>query len=147
MSGKAKTRYAWLTGAVGVVAFLQACSTSPTFECGAPIGVGCVDMDTVDSMVKDETLPTLKQTHFKGGTEDGMQAYKKAAMETTPTARAPTSDSMDTIEAGEPLYVAPEIMRSLVREFSDKDGDLHGESFMFIKLHEGYWRVGKEGKL
>jgi conjugal transfer pilus assembly protein TraV len=140
-------KYAWLIVAVCLVALLQACSTSPTFECGAPMGVGCVDMDKIDSMVKDETLPTLKQTHFKGGTDDGMEAYRKAALDMEPTSRASPQGSMETIEAGEPLYVAPEIMRTLVREFSDTDGDLHGESFIFIKLHPGYWRVGKDGKL
>jgi len=102
-------------------------------------------MGTVHKMVVDESLPTLRETKFVGGESPPSLTRGSNGMEITTIARNGGS-SLKTVVAGQPLYVPPEIIRGKLRAFTDEGGDLHGETYLFIKLHEGFWSVGKEAK-
>ena len=130
------------------------CTVKGDYTCGVPNnGVRCHPMNDTHQQLYDGSLNSLHVEPFPeedSGIEeinlvDSSDDYyrtnstsdRKAQL--SPAKNALTS--IKTIHAKQAILSPPREMRIWFDRFTDPDGDLHDESFMFIRLDNGHWVI------
>ncbi len=113
-------------------------SNNPKFACGLPeSGIGCQPVSTVYDRAVAGTLPatTAAPTEEKR-TESGPPEMAEPA---EPGAAPDTQ--VATVAPGDPILTRPRIQRVWIRRWEDADGDLHDETWIYLRLDKGEWRI------
>ncbi|MFP5307743.1 MAG: TraV family lipoprotein [Gammaproteobacteria bacterium] len=106
----------------GIVAALAACSTTPQYACGARVSSGgCRSVSSIHSAAISET---------------------GSAQATDGISGAPVAVA---IGLGEPVMSAPRTLRIQVQPYQDGEGDLHGASFLYVRIGDGEWTSANGG--
>lgn len=117
---------------------------SAEFACQAPEGVVCTSVSGVYANSMAGTLPAqrdpdagrAKPTHAR--TEE--VAEKPALVRPHPYQAAPYV-SAGPLVAGEPLLTPARVMRLWIAPFTDEDGDLHGDTYVYVMWDRGEWKL------
>ena len=113
---------------------LGACATTH-YACGLPNGITCKpvsavyaaslagsrgnDNDTRESNANVKALPT---------------PFEEATAATPPTVVA-------TVKPGDPLLSPPKQIRVWINRWEDQTGDLHDETYLYLRLDNGRWQL------
>lgn len=101
---------------IGTAAVLVACSTTPKYSCGAPLSSGgCRSVASIHA----------------AAIAQGASAQTTGTVSGANMARATGVD--------EPVMSAPRTLRIQVRPFQDGEGDLHGASYIYVRIGSGEW--------
>lgn len=113
-----------------IVAALTGCATAPHYACGLPAGVTC---KPVSAVYQSSVAGDFKQAPTKG-TGNGHSDSKASAAASPPTVVA-------TVKPGDPLITPPKLIRVWVNRWQDHDGDLHDETYLYLRLDNGHWTL------
>jgi conjugal transfer pilus assembly protein TraV len=139
--------------------FLSGCTVKGEYACGVPQnGVRCQPMNETHAQLYDGSLSSLQTDPFpEESTIDksseyaddfnatGDNEYPVIASQTpdsTPVSKAPVMlPSITTVSGIQAILSPPREMRIWFDRFTDPEGDLHDESFVFIRLDNGHWLI------
>jgi len=138
------------------IALLSGCAVKGDYSCGIPKnGVGCQSMSDTQAQLADGSLASLHTEPFSTpplddaespaavGDNDGSIIGSSAAP-VSPDAATPGGQglpSIATVQGVTAILSPPRELRIWFNRFTDADGDLHDESFVFIRLDNGHWVI------
>ena len=114
---------------VGALA-LSGCG-NPKYACGVPEGLGCTPLATVYDRAASGALtrqPALADPENAPSARNAAPALA--------TSGAPVVAS---IEPGNPILTRPRHVRVWVNRWEDAAGDLHDETYLYLRLDPGRW--------
>lgn len=117
-----------------VLMLLSGCAGNPKYACGLPEGVGCKSVGEVYAASISGTLARGRLT-LNG--EDQESAVEHPM---TDSADAPV---VATVQPGDPLLTRPQHIRVWINRWEDATGDLHDETYLYLRLDNGSWRLGQ----
>lgn len=114
------------------LASLQGCSVlkdfkSPKFACGLPNGVGCKPVSDVYALSVEGRLGEAPQTSNDGNTQPAV------------VSGSGNTRLLPTVNPGDPILSRPRHIRVWLGRWEDKDGDLHDETYLYLRLDNGQW--------
>ena len=102
-----------------VAATLLGCSTTPKYSCGAPLSSGgCRSVSRIHAA-----------------------AVGQVPSDTAGTTTA--TPSMPAAGLGSPVMSAPRTLRIQMFPYEDGEGDLHGASYVYVRVGNGEWTFTK----
>ena len=112
-----------------VLLLLAGCAGSPKYACGVPEGVGCRPVGeiyeaSVAGALSDRRAGTANQS---SGSEGSVAELPVIA----------------TVQPGDPLLSRPRHIRVWIDRWEDQAGDLHDETYLYLRLDNGAWRIGQ----
>ena len=119
------------------LALLAGCAGNPKYACGVPDGVGC---KPVGEIYQASVTGTLQRGRLDG---DGGGEYDKNDSSDRPRANATDAPIIATVQPGDPLLTRPRHIRVWIDRWEDKTGDLHDETYLYLRLDNGTWRLGQ----
>jgi len=149
---------------VMVFILLGGCAVKGDYTCGIPqTGVRCQPMDVTSAQLNDgslnslhtdpfpepvdETTPVSDSTPGVGDNNDSSY-ISTATSSATDSGKASSTEmpvetlpSIETIHSKQAILSQPREMRIWFARFTDPDGDLHDESFVFVRLDNGHWVI------
>ncbi len=111
------------------LSLLAGCAGSPKYACGVPEGVGCRPVGEIYEASVAGVLPGKRNAPSHEATEDGR--------------RAADTSVIATIQPGDPLLTRPRHIRVWIDRWEDQAGDLHDETYLYLRLDNGAWRIGQ----
>ncbi len=130
---------------------LSGCTARGDYTCGVPNnGVRCQPMNDTHSQLYDGSLNSLHTDPFPDEDSDQEDLFDEE--DDNYYSVSTTSDFSDkstrtvlpsiaTIQGVQAILSSPREMRIWFDRFTDPDGDLHDESFVFIRLDNGHWMI------
>jgi conjugal transfer pilus assembly protein TraV len=115
---------------------LAGCAGSPKYACGVPEGVGCRSVGAIYEASVTGTLPSAR------GTDGGEAESNEPEATERPSATAEIS-VVETVQPGDPLLSRPQVLRVWIDRWEDAAGDLHDETYLYLRLDSGNWRLGQ----
>ena len=100
---------------------------SSRYACQAPEGVACDSMSGVYANAVQQRLPSQRTTAGTDTPEPGTTERKASD---TPSAPVP---------AVLPLRAGTRVLRLWIKPWEDRDGDLHDQSFVYVRIDNGSW--------
>lgn len=122
--------------AATAVLMLAGCASGPRYACGVPKGVTCQPVSAVYAS-SPEGPPALagnasgEEAPTVGGTK---------AVASRPRAEA-ARPVVATVQPGEPILTAPRVLRLWIAPWEDAAGDLHDETFLYLRIDDGRWTL------
>jgi conjugal transfer pilus assembly protein TraV len=109
------------------------CST-PKYRCSAVDGLGCTSVENVHSLAVNDALPDNQPVRLN-----------KANTEANRPKRSISTKGFEAVSVvpGAPVLIAPRELRIWFNRWIDDAGDLHDESFLYIRLDNGRWALGE----
>lgn len=143
-----------------VLIALSGCAVKGDYTCGVPkTGVRCQPMNETSDQLHDGSLASLHTDPFPEPTIDKSGDYSDASNGTGDN-EYPVMDqdtgSSTSVGSKQPVKLLPSIasikgvqailsppreMRIWFDRFTDPEGDLHDESFLFVRLDNGHWLI------
>ncbi|EGV51941.1 TraV family lipoprotein [endosymbiont of Riftia pachyptila] len=120
-----------------VLALLAGCASSPKYACGVPEGVGC---KPVGEVYEASITGTLTRGRVTPDDEDEDGEFETAER---PLAEPGNTPVVATVQPGDPLLTRPRHIRVWINRWEDKAGDLHDETYLYLRLDNGTWRLGR----
>lgn len=112
-----------------LITALAGCASEPHYACGLPAGVTC---KPVSAVYRSSVAGSFTPAPMKG-TGD-RQGDSKAGAAAPPAVVA-------TVKPGDPLITPPKLIRVWVNRWEDHDGDLHDETYLYLRLDNGHWTL------
>lgn len=119
------------------LALLAGCAGNPKYACGVPDGVGCKPVGEIYQASVTGTLQRGRVDGDGGGDENGNDSSDR------PRANATEAPIIATVQPGDPLLTRPRHIRVWIDRWEDKAGDLHDETYLYLRLDNGTWRLGQ----
>ncbi|MCP5152442.1 MAG: TraV family lipoprotein [Chromatiales bacterium] len=114
-----------LIAALAMSSLLSGCASAPRYACGLPDGVTCEPVSAVYAR-----------------SIEGRMGHPDAFDSPPPVSRRDASPPIvATVQPGSPVLAAPRTLRIWVAPWEDADGDLHDETFLYLRLDAGAWTV------
>lgn len=123
------------------LALLAGCAGNPKYACGVPDGVGCKPVGEVYEASVTGTLgSTRARSRFTQNDEDEDDEIETSGH---PPAEAADAPLVATVQPGDPLLTRPRHIRVWIERWEDESGDLHDETYLYLRLDNGTWRLGQ----
>lgn len=126
---------------------LSGCAT-PKYACGVPDGIGCKPLSEVQQMAQNGTLKLREAPdHLNSSTRDKPRSdleklvNSKAVTKPTQAVIADKHGVVATVSPGMPILTPPRTLRVWVARWSDDEGALHDETYLYLRLDNGQWRL------
>ena len=100
---------------------------SSRYACQAPEGVACDSMSGVYANAVQQRLPSQRTT---AGTD---------TPEPRTTERKATDALTGPLPTVLPLRSGTRVLRLWIKPWEDRDGDLHDQSFVYVRIDDGRW--------
>ncbi len=132
---------------------IAGCTVKGEYSCGVPNnGVRCQPMDETHQQLYAGTLTSLHvepfpqpETEVPSDGDDYLQGFDDASYfgipDTPPARLVDTTPSIVSIPSKQAILSQPREMRIWFDRYTDPDGDLNDESFVFIRLDNGHWII------
>jgi len=140
-----------------MLVILGGCTVRGDYTCGIPeTGVRCQPMNETHQQLYDGSLRSLHTQPFPdkdvGEHEHDHKAPRSGNYHSNNHDDHPASVSMsrptgtlrpsiESIHSKQALLSQPRELRIWFDRFTDPDGDLHDESFVFIRIDNGHWVI------
>ena len=115
---------------------LAGCASGPKYACGVPEGVTCQPVSAVYASSAGGS-PAL------AGAASGEEAPTVGGAEAV--ASRPRAEVarpvVATVQPGEPVLTAPRVLRLWIAPWEDAAGDLHDETFLYLRIDDGRWTL------
>lgn len=113
-----------------VVSLLAGCASAPKYACGLPKGVGC------------KPVGEVYQASLAGTSARGRPSENKPSSDQPSTlAKGGNTAVVATLNPSDPLLSPPKQIRVWVNRWEDATGDLHDETYLYLRLDNGAWRL------
>lgn len=112
---------------------LSGCAGNPKYACGLPEGVGCKPVGEVYQASVNGTLAGSRRFSNDQDEDIGIA---------NPIAEASDTPVVATAQPGDPLLTRPNHIRVWINRWEDTTGDLHDETYLYLRLDNGTWRLG-----
>lgn len=123
------------------LALLAGCVGNPKYACGLPEGVGCKPVGEVYEASVTGTLgSTRARSRLTRNDEDEGNAIGTSERRLTEVVDTPV---VATVQPGDPLLTRPRHIRVWINRWEDATGDLHDETYLYLRLDNGTWRLGQ----
>ena len=123
------------------LALLAGCVGNPKYACGLPEGVGC---KPVGEVYEASITGTLGSTRARGRlTRNDKDEDGKIETSGRSLAEAADASVVATVQPGDPLLTRPRHIRVWINRWEDATGDLHDETYLYLRLDNGSWRLGQ----
>jgi len=99
---------------------LSGCASAPKYACGVPNGVGCKSVSEVYAGAKSQAGATPQAGVIRA---DGKRTV------------------VATVKPGEAVLTTPRYVRMWVNRWEDVRGDMHDETFVYMRLDNGSWTM------
>lgn len=113
---------------------LAGCAGNPKYACGVPDGVGC---KPVGEIYQASVTGTLQHGRVTGGGGDENDSSGR------PLANMADAPVVATVQPGDPLLTRPRHIRVWIDRWEDATSDLHDETYLYLRLDNGTWRLGQ----
>ena len=100
---------------------------SSRYACQAPEGVACDSMSGVYANAMQQRLPSQRASTDTASPAPHATARK--ARDTPP----------EPVPAVLPLRAGTRVLRLWIKPWEDRDGDLHDQSFVYVRIDDGRW--------
>ena len=132
---------------------VSGCAVKGDYTCGVPNnGVRCQPMNDTHEQLYNGSLSSLHVAPFPEDDESNkyddentegsiFYADQSPSIQHKSAQRPSTLASIQTIASKQAILSQPREIRVWFDRFTDPDGDLHDESFMFIRLDNGHWVI------
>ena len=135
-----------------ILVALGGCTVKGEYSCGVPgNGVRCQPMTATHEQLTDGTLVSLHTDPFPEESTDADHEYDDGdytmafnSHDTSAVSEAADPSAPPSILSIRPkqaVLSAPREMRIWFNRFTDPDGDLHDESFVFVRIDNGHWTI------
>ena len=104
---------------------LAGCSSAPKYACGVPNGVGCKSVSEVYAGAKSRAGAGMVASTPRTGV---IRADGKRPV-------------VATVKPGEAVLTTPRYARMWVNRWEDAHGDMHDETFVYLRLDNGSWTM------
>lgn len=112
-----------------LLGLLAGCASTPKYACGLPKGVGCKPVGEV----YEASL---------AGTMDQSRPKAENPSKTTPgITQGKNTAVVATVKPSNPLLSPPKQIRVWINRWEDATGDLHDETYLYLRLDNGAWRL------
>jgi len=124
---------------------------SPEYSCGVPGGIGCKPLHKVQQMAEEGRLKGQPAPDHRNHDDDAVHDGDEGDEDETFTTDAPfkswTTDrpslGLATVKAGSPLLISPRTLRVWINHWTDDNGTLHDETYLYLRLDNGHWIMEK----
>lgn len=119
---------------LGATLMISACGSMSgldahsTFACKAPEGILCESMSGIYANAQQQNLPGQRLQQAPAGPAAPLPGGAPDAM---PAA----------ITSGTPIRTVPRVLRIWFVPWEDSDGDLHDQSYVYLTIGRGHWRI------
>ncbi len=113
---------------------LGGCGGAPRYGCPVGEGISC-------SPVSDIYAAVMAGGLTRGSASPEAPVSGEAADAGGPVAASGPRTVVATVTPGAPVLTRPEQLRVWVRRWEDAEGDLHDETYLFLRLDEGRWSL------
>jgi conjugal transfer pilus assembly protein TraV len=122
--------------AASLAALAAGCATGPRYACSAPAGVGCKPVSEVYAASVAGEIADADPAPGDAGTDT-----KRVHLD-NPAASPPGDPGrpvVATVRPGSPILTPPKVLRVWIAPWEDENGDLHDETYLYLRLDEGQW--------
>lgn len=128
---------------------LSGCAT-PKYACGVPDGIGCKPLSEVQRIAQNGTLKLREAPdHLNNDTgekprsdlEKLISGKAKSEPQQPVIETRSTQGVVATVSPGMPILTPPRTLRVWVARWSDDEGTLHDETYLYLRLDNGQWRL------
>lgn len=134
---------------------LGGCAVNGEYACGVPEnGVKCQSLGETHKQLNEGTLPSLYTEPFPEDDDSTHQSADLNSENSGPVwddgnstvsnnseAERIQQPIIETVSANQAILSQPREMRIWFDRFTDPEGDLHDESFVFIRIDNGHWVI------
>ncbi|MBK9132430.1 MAG: TraV family lipoprotein [Gammaproteobacteria bacterium] len=113
-----------------LLSLLAGCASTPRYACGLPKGVGC---KPVGEVYQASLAGTLARN--RPGQEE------KSLDQPSTLAKGGNTAVVATVKPSDPLLSPPKQIRVWIKRWEDATGDLHDETYLYLRLDNGAWRL------
>lgn len=129
----------------GLVSLLAGCSSfsglsgsGSNLACKAPDGVTCTSVSGIYANSLDEGLPGQQP---KGESAGSKKKEPGASDKVAPPSPYFSPRDLATPNSGDPIRMAPLVLRVWIAPWEDTDGDLHDQHYLYTVVHNGRWLI------
>lgn len=124
----------------GCSSFSGLAGSKSSLACEAPGGVICSSVSGIYANSLAEALPGQQpQPQDKSSKDAGGKQAKDAA--TAPPTGYFSPRDLTTPNSGDPIRMAPLVLRVWIAPWEDTDGDLHDQHYLYTVVHQGKWLI------
>ena len=125
-----------LTAIFAFAALAAGCATGPKYACSAPDGVGCKPVSEVYAASVAGELVDADAEPGDAGTDT-----RRVSTDNRPASQPGNVGQpvVATVQPGSPILTPPKVLRVWIAPWEDKNGDLHDETYLYLRLDEGQW--------
>ncbi len=120
---------------------LAGCVGNPRYACGLPEGVGCKPVGEVYEASVTGTLGSTRDRNRLTRNDEG--EGNASGTSERPLAEVVDTPVVATVQPGDPLLTRPRHIRVWINRWEDTTGDLHDETYLYLRLDNGSWRLGQ----
>lgn len=117
---------------------MAGCASGPKYACGLPEGVGCKPVSEVYAASVSGTLVRGRPKQDADDKEDNTGNTGQPLVKASDAAPV-----VATVQPGDPLLTRPKQIRVWINRWEDDTGDLHDETYLYLRLDNGSWRLGQ----
>lgn len=125
----------------GCSSFSGLSGSKSELACKAPDGVICTSVSGIYANSLAEALPgqrQLKSQDQSSGETDSKDSREDALM---PSPAYYSPRDLATPNSGDPIRMAPQVLRVWIAPWEDTDGDLHDQHYLYTVVHKGKWLI------
>lgn len=121
---------------------LGGCAVKGDYACGVPNnGVKCQSLGETHKQLNDGTLASLHTDPFPDEVDSSSSEGYSNTLEPSVRLHQDQQPTIKTVSVNNAILSQPREMRIWFDRFTDPDGDLHDESFVFIRIDSGHWII------
>ena len=125
----------------GCSSFSGLSGSKSELACKAPDGVICTSVSGIYANSLAEALPGQQQPkpQDKPSQDAGSKDSRDGATMPPPGYFSPRD--LATPNSGDPIRMAPLVLRVWIAPWEDTDGDLHDQHYLYTVVHQGKWLI------
>ncbi len=108
---------------------LAGCASTPKYACGLPKGVGC------------KPVGEVYEASITGTLTRGRPNQENPSTAAPGIAKGVNTAVVATVNPSDPLLSPPQQIRVWINRWEDTTGDLHDETYLYLRLDNGAWRL------
>lgn len=112
---------------------LAGCAGSPKYACGLPKGIACKPVG--------EVYEASVAGSLHGGRTDRDTKPDSTTASVIPAVKGANTAVVATVKPNDPLLSPPRQLRVWINRWEDQAGDLHDETYLYLRLDNGAWRL------
>lgn len=125
----------------GCSSFSGLSGSKSELACKAPDGVICTSVSGIYANSLAEALPGQQKPKSQDKPSQDAGSKDSKDGETMPPLGYFSPRDLATPNSGDPIRMAPLVLRVWIAPWEDTDGDLHDQHYLYTVVHQGKWLI------